>query len=83
MSIFDKVKVTIIDTGDRVYCDMCNKDFTVSTESGGLLFVTQGVGPCCAGRIEKSAIKYNEAHHIRARCPTNMSFSDWIRNVIR
>ena len=77
------MKILTIEPGTYVCCDMCSRDFTNSDETGGILFESKGVGPCCSARIEKSALKYNEAQHIRARCPINMSFAHWIREVIR
>lgn len=77
------MEVITIDVGNIVVCDMCSKDFTDSYESGGILFQSKAVGPCCADKIEKSAIKYNETKHIHARCPDGLGFADWVRNAIR
>lgn len=30
--------IITIDAGDNVVCDLCNADYTTSTETGGLIF---------------------------------------------
>lgn len=77
------VFVVHMDVGDLVICDLCNKDWTHSKVSGGLLFMSKGVCPDCAPEFEKNVIKFNEQEYIRGRCPANMSHADWIRDVVR
>ncbi len=73
----------VIDIGLSVECDMCSrtyrsKDGTILVpETGGILFGSKAVGPCCAGRIERSAKRYGESSYIKARCPENVPFAEW------
>ena len=66
------------DIGNTVLCDMCNKDWTNSKISGGFLFGSNAVCPDCSDRIRASALHYNELSYIKAECPKDMSFKDWV-----
>ena len=66
-----------------VICDMCGKDYTLSSEEGGFLFSSKAVCPDCAPRIEESAKKYHEEEYIVARCPEGKSFRDWVVQDLR
>lgn len=77
------VEIIHIDSGSKVFCDDCNKDFTESKEQGGLLFQSKAIGPCCKDKWVKSADKYNEQSFIRSECPDDMAFADWVRNELR
>lgn len=70
----------IIPLNGRVLCDIDNTDLTSDPRSGGFIFGSYGVGPCCADRYMKSIAKYNEQWNIHAYCPKDMSFADWIRS---
>lgn len=70
-----------IDIGDTVLCDLCSKDWTDSDESGGYLFQSKAVAPCCADQFMKKIKKYNEERFIYGYCPKDMSFADWIRCI--
>ena len=80
-SMFDVV--VKMEPGDVVLCDLCNKDWTDSDVSGGLLFSSKGVCPDCAPKFEEDAKKEGEEDYIQGRCPENMSHADWIRDVVR
>lgn len=71
------------DIGRGVFCDFCDTDLTDDPRSGGCMFSTYAVGPCCAPEHLKSIAGYQELHLIRAWCPDGMSFADWVRDVIR
>lgn len=73
----------VIKPGNVVLCDDCSKDFTDSDESGGLLFQSKAIGPCCARRWKDGAALYHETRFIRARCPDGKSFADWVREDLR
>lgn len=74
--------VITVDMGDRVICDWgCGEEWTDRPESGGLLFGSKATCPDCAPRLEANARKHGELHFIRARCPENMSFADWVRSL--
>lgn len=79
----DGVKVMTIDPGNTVLCDTCNRNMTNDTKSGGFLFMSHAVCPYCCGDFEETAKKYNETRFIRARCPENMSFANWVREELR
>ena len=66
------------DFGDTVICDQCNKDFTDSEESGGFIFGSHAYCPNC-GKDSLPRIKgYDEEKHIKATCPRDMSFKDFV-----
>lgn len=65
--------------GEQVVCDICNRDLTNSAESGGFIFGSNGYCPACAGKAMPDIRRYNEEHHVRARCPAGQSFADFIR----
>lgn len=67
----------------EVVCDGCNKDYTNSSQSGGIQFETKAFGPCCQESVERSAEQYKEEHFIKARCPEGKSFADWVREDLR
>jgi hypothetical protein len=67
--------------GDTVLCDDCDTDYTASQATGGILFQSKALGPCCAPEWEESARKYGEEHFIRGRCPEGVSFAGWVRSL--
>jgi hypothetical protein len=69
----------VIPVGETVLCDIDDTDLTSDPRSGGYLFGSYGVGPCCAERYLAGVRRYGEEHYIKARCPEGMSFADWIR----
>jgi hypothetical protein len=70
-----------IPVGDVVLCDIDSTDLTADPRSGGYLFGSYAVGPCCAASHEATVRGYGEESYINARCPEGMSFADWIRSV--
>ena len=73
-----------LDPGRNVFCDDCDGDWTDRPESGGIYgFGSKAICPECTPKWIKDAERYGELHHIKARCPEEMSFADWVRNVIR
>jgi hypothetical protein len=71
----------VSEVGDQVNCDCCNKDWTDSTVSGGFMFDSYAYCPECAVSHIARIRSYNEENHIKERCPTNLSFADWIRRM--
>ncbi len=67
----------VIDVGDTILCDLCNKDWTDSKETGGFLFLSKGVCPDCAPEFLEKIRQYNEEEYIKEFCPPDMSFSKW------
>lgn len=65
--------------GDIVVCDGCSRDFTVSEAQGGFIFGSMGCCPLCAPQMLKDIKKYGEEWYIKARCPAEMSFADFVR----
>ncbi len=70
-----------IPLGRTVLCDSCDEDLTDDPRSGGFMFGSYAIGPCCAERREASARGYGEEWNIRARCPEGASFAGWIRDL--
>jgi len=70
---------TITHLGALVLCDWCNEDWTSSDQSGGFIFGAKATCPNCAPGLEADAKRFNELDHIKARCPADMSFADWVR----
>jgi hypothetical protein len=73
-----KVERQVIDVGNSVCCDFCDKEYEGSDESGGLLFGSKAVCPACAPSLEADAEMYGETHLIKSRCPEGVSFHDWV-----
>ena len=68
-----------IDAGDCVLCDVCNKDYTTSNESGGLIFSSNAVCPKCTAQLLADVVVYGELNFICAQCPEGQSFADFVR----
>lgn len=62
-----------IPIGDIVVCDFCGDDHTSSTVTGGLIFGSYAICPKCVHKVEV------EHRNVRARCPENISFGDFVR----
>lgn len=77
----DEGTASVIPVGDTVLCDFCDTDLTADPRSGGFLFESKAVGPCCAAQREVSIRGYGEQRFIRARCPEGISFADWVRGL--
>jgi hypothetical protein len=69
----------VIPVGQAVLCDIDSTDLTADTRSGGYLFGSYAVGPCCAQQHEATVRGYGEEWNIRGRCPEGTSFADWVR----
>ncbi len=69
-----------VSIGDTVICDYCDEDFTNSDAMGGFVFGSKACCPKCEPRMLGTIKGYNEEYHIKARCPENMSFADFIRD---
>ena len=67
----------------RVLCDFCNKDWTDSNVSGGIMFSGKSCCPECEPGIEETALQNDEERHITARCPRTISYSEWTEKIIR
>lgn len=81
--MFPDAEFITVEPGDSVMCDACDKLWTDSTQSGGLLFQSKAICPDCATRYEVGAVMEGEEQFIVARCPKTMSFADWVRDVLR
>lgn len=71
----------VVPVGDVVLCDIDSTDLTADPRSGGYLFGSYAVGPCCAPQHEATVKGYGEEDHIVARCPAGVSFADWVRGL--
>lgn len=77
------IQITHMGCGDNVYCDICGKNWTRSDVSGGFYFSSYAYCPDCAERGLRTIKGNNEQHLIHGFCPNNISFADWIRDVVR
>lgn len=65
--------------GALVVCDWCGKDYTQNKECGGFIFCSYATCPDCADNQMKKIKGYGEEHLIRAVCPQDKSFADFVR----
>jgi len=77
---WDKAEQTgeTIDIGNTVICDICNKDYTESDESGGFIFGSKAYCPECNDRGMRKIISYKEEHFIQAICSEGQSFRAFV-----
>lgn len=71
----------VLDVGDHVYCDACNKDYIEDEAKGGFLFGSKAICPDCAPSWEHSAKTYNETKYIVARPTDDESFRDFVYRI--
>lgn len=77
------ILIEVIDVSNNVYCDYCNKDYTDKDDSGDILFGSNAICPDYTPNALKNIEKHNEESHIKARCPKDMSYANWVRNHLR
>ena len=70
-----------VELGRTVLCDVCSTDLTDDPRSGGYMFGSYAYGPCCASERLATIQGYGEEWNIRAWCPPELSFADWIRAI--
>lgn len=71
----------VIDIGRYVECDWCGTVLTDDTRTGGLMFQSKAVGPCCLAKVEALVEQYGEQRFVRGRCTPGMAFADWVREL--
>ena len=54
-NLSQEMKKQVINLGDIVICDSCNKDYTDDPRSGGIQFQSKAICPECAPSWEQSA----------------------------
>lgn len=67
-----------IDMENQVICDDCNEDWTNRPETGGFIFGSRGICPDCEPKWRKSIKETGEEWYIKAECPPNQSFYNFI-----
>jgi len=67
-----------VDVGNTVVCDICDKDFTESDESGGFIFAGKAYCPDCSDRGRRNIASYREEHFIQAVCNEGQSFRAFV-----
>lgn len=72
------VPTETIDLGNSVYCDACGEDYTESKQSGGFLFGSKAYCPKCATESLPKIKYYNEEAYIKAYCPEDLSFAEFV-----
>jgi len=75
------IGVVHIEAGDQVLCDLCNKDYTDSQETGGFLFLSNAVCPACSPKFMKSVEKEKEERFIRATAKEGETFRDFVYRI--
>lgn len=73
--------IEIIDNGPRVVCDGCNIEYTKRDDCGGILFGSNAYCPACTERMLPKIKKYGEEQFIKAKCPPDMKFRDWVLHL--
>lgn len=68
-------KREVIDIGNVVLCDICNRDYTNSDAKGGFLFESKAICPECAPEFEAGVKKYHEEKYIRDRVRPDETFA--------
>lgn len=68
-----------IPLGRIVACDVCGEDYTENTETGGFIFGSYAYCPKCAVDGLQKIKGYGEEHLIKAKCPADKSFADFVR----
>ncbi len=69
----------LVEVGELVVCDICDKNLTESDEQGGMIFGSKAYCPSCTVGALPRIRGYNEEHFIRARCPDGIAFADFVR----
>jgi hypothetical protein len=63
--------------GLKVICDLCRRDYTNSTESGGVIIGGIIHCPECAEKV----VSKHHPHNILARCPDGLAFREWVYSL--
>lgn len=77
------VTIMTLVPGRLVFCDNCGADWTDRPEAGGMLVGSKAICPTCEPRYTEGLQRYREDNLIRGRCPSKMSFADWVREELR
>ncbi len=72
-----------INLGDRVICDICGEEYTNSDMLGGITFGSKAVCPVCEPEMRRKAEEYGEERFVRQVAPENMTFRDFVVNILR
>ena len=75
--------IETVNPGNLVFCDFCGEDWTERTEPGGFLFGSKAACPTCAPEMLANIKRYHEEHYIKAYCPSDKSYADWVRDDLR
>lgn len=69
----------IILTHGEILCDICNAHYPPDNlTSGGFIFESKAICPLCAPTLMKSIIRYKELIYIKAICPDEKSFYNFV-----
>lgn len=72
------IKEETFDIGHVVLCDMCDREYTTSSEVGGITFGSKAVCPKCAPGVLADAAKFEETHHLGPRALPGETFRDFV-----
>jgi hypothetical protein len=69
----------VIELGDVVLCDLCNRDYTYDDKStGGFQFVSRAVCPRCEPSFRKQVEQHNEVRYITNWARPDETFRDFV-----
>jgi hydrogenase maturation factor HypF (carbamoyltransferase family) len=76
------MEIIHIDVGNKVFCDMCDTEYTNNENSkGGFLFSGKAVCPKCAPHMMQSIKRYNEERFIKATANKDETFRDFVYRI--
>lgn len=79
----DDLKVYTLDLGDKVLCDLCNKDYSNKQQTGGFLFNRSAVCPECAPKFIEIIDQHNERSMITAKPLPGEPFCQFVLRIRR
>ena len=75
-------EVIHIDVGNKVFCDLCGKEYTDDERSkGGFLFGSKAVCPDCADDFMRTIKIYREEDYIRDKAHEDETFRDFVYRI--
>jgi len=75
------IEKIVSDIGDTVICDWCDIEYTNSDAKGGILFGEKSICPKCMPKALENIKKFKEEEFIKAVCPDDMTFKDFVMTI--
>lgn len=77
-----ELEVIHIDVGNKVFCDLCGKEYTDDEKSkGGFLFNSKAVCPDCADDFMRTIKVYREEDYITDKAREDETFRDFVYRI--